>query len=603
MSQPKKRTDPHSYHLAGQPVPTHMKALVVVDFNKKTLEVTQTVRFDKPGRVYLDARGQKIKGVRTFDGSRKLKYEMGPEDAVLGSRVAVTVPTDLMVMFEFETAIGAAGLQWVTPEQADSDYPVLYSQSESISGRSIFIMPDAPSVRFTFNVTLDVPKQLRGLMGAGSYIGRNETASYAQERWVMETPVPLYLCSINVGEFEYRQYDERCGVWANPRVIESAAKALEKTPDVIDGLEDLFGQYLWGRYTTIVLPQRGYPFGAMEHPCMTSMNAMLMGDAYAATRVTIHEANHSWFGNLITCKTWGDFWLNEGVTTLGEWLGIRAILGEQAMLLQIALAVEELRHNMEALEKKGQRQYTSLKTELSGIDPDAVYSRVPYTKGGLFLWKILERVGYNKMLWFLREYIKAYRFTSIDTEEFLRFAAEKLGQNVLDAVDAKTWVYGPGLPADLPNIVETARNSISEVEQCAQDGTTAPSDSATREWSSQHWLLYLAKLTRAATADLFAQLDAAHGFAGSKNGMLQYEFLRAALESRQCPVETYKDAARTFLLTYGRTLYILPLYQALCDRGRYDIAREIFGEAKPGYHPIGQERVQELLARYASKAA
>ncbi|MFK4980152.1 M1 family aminopeptidase, partial [Klebsiella pneumoniae] len=29
----------------------------------------------------------------------------------------------------------------------------------------------------------------------------------------------------------------------------------------------------------------------------------------------VHELTHQWWGNLITCETLKDFWLNEGITT------------------------------------------------------------------------------------------------------------------------------------------------------------------------------------------------------------------------------------------------------------------------------------------------
>ena len=34
--------------------------------------------------------------------------------------------------------------------------------------------------------------------------------------------------------------------------------------------------------------------------------------------VLIHEIAHSWFGNLVTCATWSDFWLNEAFAVFTE---------------------------------------------------------------------------------------------------------------------------------------------------------------------------------------------------------------------------------------------------------------------------------------------
>jgi aminopeptidase N len=62
----------------------------------------------------------------------------------------------------------------------------------------------------------------------------------------------------------------------------------------------------------VVLPG-SFPFGGMENVQLTFLSkSLIAGDRSLAT-VVAHEIVHSWAGNLVTNKTWTDFWLNEGI--------------------------------------------------------------------------------------------------------------------------------------------------------------------------------------------------------------------------------------------------------------------------------------------------
>lgn len=72
-----------------------------------------------------------------------------------------------------------------------------------------------------------------------------------------------------------------------------------------------------GRYDILFMPP-SFPFGGMENPCLTFVTPCLLAGDRSLVDVIIHEISHSWFGNLVTNATWGEFWLNEGFTMYAQ---------------------------------------------------------------------------------------------------------------------------------------------------------------------------------------------------------------------------------------------------------------------------------------------
>ena len=52
----------------------------------------------------------------------------------------------------------------------------------------------------------------------------------------------------------------------------------------------------------------------MENPIFTFVTSEIITGDRSFHDVLLHEMTHAWSGNLMTCETWEDFWLNEGIT-------------------------------------------------------------------------------------------------------------------------------------------------------------------------------------------------------------------------------------------------------------------------------------------------
>jgi leukotriene-A4 hydrolase len=436
-------------------------------------------------------------------------------------------------------------------------------------------LQDTPRVRITYDATLSVPAGLRVLMAA---------AETEPSRWHMPQPIPPYLLAFAVGELEGRDVGPRSRVWAEPSLVEAAAWEFAGVDDMLTTAERLFGPYDWERFDILTMPP-SFPYGGMENPRLTFLTPTLLAGDRSLVSVVAHELAHSWTGNLVSNASAEHFWLNEGFTVFAERRIVEALYGAEICALQAALGRRSLD---EALARFASRpELTRLRTKLDGVDPDEVFSEVPYEKGYLFLRTIEEAVGRVQFDSFLRAYVSEFRFGAIDSDDFARLCEREL-PGALARVDGKAWLDAPGVPSGAP----APRATRLEIVERAAAAGSVPSAELTRPWGPTEWELFLQSLPRP-FADC-AQLDAAFALTASRNYEVLVAWLELALASRYDAVLPRVDEV---LAAVGRMKYLRPLYGALIERGGETRARAaaLFARLKGSYHPIAQQVVESLL--------
>lgn len=70
---------------------------------------------------------------------------------------------------------------------------------------------------------------------------------------------------------------------------------------------------------------------------------------------------------------------------------MEVVQGEERAALNIGIGWRGLNEEMERFSDN--MEFTKLKTKQEGVDPDDVYSQVPYEKGFQFLWRIEREVS------------------------------------------------------------------------------------------------------------------------------------------------------------------------------------------------------------------
>ena len=578
--------DVHSYANPGEAFVTHLDLLLRVDFEKKLLSGSVTHTVSGKGRLVLDSKDLTIfKTEASIDGQnfRAVEFKLGNKDKILGAPLEIPLAEGTkFVRVSYETSPAAAALQWLSSQQtAGKTAPYLYTQGEPILTRSWIPLQDSPSIRITYKAKIQTQPNFFAVMSAPN--DQRTAAPTGEYNFDMTQSIPPYLIAMAVGEIQFRLIGGRTGVYSEKAMLDAASKEFVDLNSMVQAAEQLLGSYRWDRYDVLVLPP-SFPYGGMENPRLTFATPTIIAGDKSLVSVISHELAHSWSGNLVTNATWSDFWLNEGFTTYVERRVQEVLFGRQRSEMEFAVEIGELKQEMAKLPEKDQ----ILHLDLTGRDPEAGFTLVPYVKGALMLRAMEEAVGRDAFDGFLRAYFDRFAFQSITTESFENFAKEKLPDLKLDL---KEWIYKPGMPASTPKV-----NSylLAEVDGELEKWRTGK-PFRTLDWGPQQWMHFLRALPASLSVEQMAALDKQYSITKAVNSEILDAWLILSIRHKYLPAQSRLDA---FLQTVGRQKYIKPLYEELAKTPEGKLrAKALFAKNRANYHPAAVSAIEALLAK------
>jgi len=582
--------DYYSFAVADQFVTDHVALDLDVDFAAEVLRGSAALtlrRLDGAAtELVLDTRDLAIAGVtlQGADGPVALGFRFGETDANLGTPLIIDVPLDsgdeFTLVVAYETSPESTALQWLPPElTAGGEYPLMFSQSQSIHARSWVPLQDTPAIRITYEARIHTPPDLLAVMSANNDPDAERRGDYFFD---MPQPIPSYLLAIAVGNIYFAPLGEQTGVYAEPELLDASVFEFADTQEMLDQAEALFGPYEWGRYDLLVLPP-SFPYGGMENPRLSFITPSLLAGDRSLVSVIAHELAHSWSGNLVTNATWRDIWLNEGMTSYLESRLMEVIYGPDRVAEHRVLMYAELQQDFESVPLRMQ----ALAPRLDGSDPDDSQGTIHYNKGELFLLYLENAFGRETFDDFLASYFDRFAFETITTEQFLDYLDVNLlsveGSPVTRA-DAEQWLYEPGLPADAPVPDSETLNTAETLALAWATGDITAAEIPVAAWSPQALIHFINSLPEDLTMEQLAALDEELGLSATSNAEIGRTWFTQAARRRYTnayePMEAY-------LMRYGRGRLIVPVYVALVDNGQdEDLARDIFSRARARYHPL-----------------
>jgi hypothetical protein len=442
-------------------------------------------------------------------------------------------------------------------------------------------------VRFTYTANVDVPAPLTAAMSA-ERTRVTERDGRMHCRFEMPQALPSYLFALAVGHLAFRELGPRSGVYAEPELLEAAAWEFAGTERMITEAEKLFGPYLWDRFDMLILPP-AFPYGGMENPRLTFLTPTLIVGDRSMVNVVAHELAHSWTGNLVSNATWEDFWLNEGWTVLAERRILEVLEGAPYAQLQAALRREHMLEDMKSFGMDADA--TKLKFSQKGIDPDDVFSMVPYEKGASLLTLVEQTVGRERFDRFILDYIETHRFRSLSTDAFLAFLRDRL-PDAAAKINLQRWVFEAGFPEDAPVPSSPLLDQIRTALDTYGRGTL-PGRADVDGWRPQQVEVFLKGLPAGVPTEHCAAFAELFELASTRNRSIQTAFFVLAIRSGY---EAVLPAVEELISSVGRMLYLKPIYKALWETAwSHDRARPLFERFRGAYHPIAVTVIDRLL--------
>ncbi len=257
-----------------------------------------------------------------------------------------------------------------------------------------------------------------------------DTSNYITFVWEDKNhPISTYLMAVTASKYSlfYDEYkkegtgevipimnyfwkEDSLGSFANGDTYD-AVNSLKNTPNIIKAFSQMFGEYAFDKYGHVTI--QPFNFGGMEHQTITSINrSWLRGNAEIGIA---HEIAHHWIGDLITCETWQDIWINEGGATWFEalWTYAKNLMKgqEEAYALYNKYYTDRSwRYLSEA--RLNDKILNETPTELIFS-----YTNLTYTKASWVYHMLFRRLN-NDFLDFMSYLFVKFKYDNISTSEF-----------------------------------------------------------------------------------------------------------------------------------------------------------------------------------------
>lgn len=365
------------------------------------------------------------------------------------------------------------------------------TQFESCDARRTFPCFDEPSLKATFEVSIEIPEDQVAL----SNMPERSSVS-VKEGWKIvsfeRTPImSTYLLAWAFGDFEYveeftnRKYGSKSlpvRVYTTRGLKEQGRLGLSVCQQVVDYFSDIFKiDYPLPKIDLLAVHE--FSHGAMENwGLITYRTTAILFDEETSDKkylnrvayVVAHELAHQWFGNLVTMSWWNELWLNEGFATWVGWLAIDHLYPDHQVWSQFVTEAVQTAQNLDSL-----RSSHPIEVPVKdALEVEQIFDAISYLKGSSVIRMLSAHLGVETFLRGVHNYLNAHQYGNATTNDLWAALSEASGKDVNTFMDP--WIRKIGFPV-LTIAEELGQIGIRQ-DRFLSTGDVKPEDDETLWW-------------------------------------------------------------------------------------------------------------------------
>ncbi len=304
-------------------------------------------------------------------------------------------------------------------------------------GKTWFPCVDDFVDKATYDLYVTIPASMTSSCGGILEASVDNGDGTKTDRWVTAQEIPTYLISFAAGDYQLWEEtyhgigrDIPVNVYAKPSQFNKVPGTFVNVKEIAAYFESCFGAYPLNRIGYV-----STSVGCMEHVDNIGFASSLITGNTDEEMYVAHEMAHAWFGDMVTCKTAGDMWLNEGFAQFAGMNYEAALYGEeqyQAAMTALIESITKSCHNSEGW------------IPLNNMPLDLTYGTTVYDKGATVVHTLRNYLGVELFNEAMQYYLNKFAWRSASSEDLRDAITEYTGIDMTGFFDS--WVFTCGAP-------------------------------------------------------------------------------------------------------------------------------------------------------------